>query len=102
MSAANNGGPAFPIADSQMVHSVAAAAILGITDPAERDRVYLEVRAKVAVGMTLHAYFAAKAMQAAITGHITHYGHDSNYWQPKDIASYASEVAEAMLAECAK
>lgn len=52
-------------------------------------------------GMTLRDYFAAKAMQAAISGHIAHYGHD-NFWPSKDIASYAYEAADAMIAERAK
>ena len=48
-------------------------------------------------GMTLRDYFAAKAMQAATNGHISHYGHESNHWQAKDIASYSYEIADAML-----
>jgi hypothetical protein len=48
-------------------------------------------------GMTLRDYFAAKAMQAATSGHIGHYGHEINHWQVKDIASYAYEMADAML-----
>jgi hypothetical protein len=47
--------------------------------------------------MTLRDYFAAKAMQAATSGHIGHYGHEINHWQVKDIASYAYEMADAML-----
>ena len=48
-------------------------------------------------GMTLRDYFAAKAMQAATSGHIGYYGHEINHWQVKDIASYAYEMADAML-----
>lgn len=48
-------------------------------------------------GMTLRDYFAAKAMEAATSGHISHYGHDSNHWLVKDIASYAYELADAMM-----
>lgn len=50
-------------------------------------------------GMTLRDYFAAKAMQSAIAGHLAHYGHELNYWPPKEISQYAMEVADAMLAE---
>jgi hypothetical protein len=48
-------------------------------------------------GMSLRDYFAAKAMQAATSGHIGHYGHESNHWQVNDIASYAYEMADAMM-----
>lgn len=47
-------------------------------------------------GMTLRDWFAGLAMQAAITGHIAHYGHD-NCWPPRGIATYVDEIADAML-----
>lgn len=47
-------------------------------------------------GMDLRDYFAAKAMQAFMSGHITHYGHD-NYWPPAQLASEAYALADAML-----
>ena len=72
MSNTNTGGPAFP------------------TPRYERGDMY-------SLGMTLRDYFAAKAMQAATSGHIGHYGHEINHWQVKDIASYAYEMADAML-----
>lgn len=53
-----DGGPAFPIHDTQRAHEVAAAAIVGITDSAERDRLYSEARAAVVRGMSLRAYAA--------------------------------------------
>ena len=77
MSARDTGGPAFPREDYQLNGAGGQE------------------------GISARDYFAAKAMQAAITGHISYYGHD-NYWNPKDIASYALEVADAMLAERAK
>ena len=45
-------------------------------------------------GMTLRDYFAAKAMQAVITGYATQNKVDSysDYW-----AGFASEMADAML-----
>jgi hypothetical protein len=47
-------------------------------------------------GMTLRDYFAAKAMQAVITGYATQNKVDSysDYW-----AGFAYEMADAMLAE---
>lgn len=47
-------------------------------------------------GMATRDYFAAKALQALINGHIARYGHDG-YWSPDDVASYAYECADAML-----
>ncbi|MES2320201.1 MAG: hypothetical protein V4631_22215 [Pseudomonadota bacterium] len=61
MSAAKNGGPAFPALDSQTVHRIGAAAIEGITDVEERDRVYIAVTAQAGMGMSLRDYFAANA-----------------------------------------
>ncbi|WP_322884217.1 hypothetical protein U8C35_07625 [Sinorhizobium medicae] len=49
-------------------------------------------------GMSLRDWFAGQAVQAAVSGHIAHYGHE-NYWPPKDIASYAYEVADALIAD---
>lgn len=46
-------------------------------------------------GMTLLDYFAAKAMQANLTGHISHYGHDN--WPFDHMASHAYDIAAAML-----
>jgi hypothetical protein len=47
-------------------------------------------------GMDLRDYFAAEAMQADLTGHISHYGHES-HWPVDEMASHAYEVADAML-----
>lgn len=49
-----------------------------------------------ATGLSTRDYFAAKAMQAYLNGHLAHYGQGS-YWAPKDIASEAYAVADAML-----
>ena len=46
---------------------------------------------------TLRDKFAGQAAQAAISGHIAHYGHE-NHWHAAGIASYAFEIADAMLA----
>ena len=49
-------------------------------------------------GMSLRDYFAAKAMQGFMAGHIAYYGHE-NYWKPSDMAGDAYQIADAMLAE---
>lgn len=46
----------------------------------------------------LRDHFAGQAAQASISGHFSHYGHES-YWAPSGIASHAYEVADAMIAE---
>lgn len=61
MTTINDGGPAFPMQEPQAIHAKAAAAIEGITDSAERDRVYTLARAEAVGGMTLRDHFAAKA-----------------------------------------
>lgn len=43
------------------------------------------------IGMTLRDYFAAKAMQAHITNNLN--------FRPEDVAKWAYEFADAMLAE---
>lgn len=47
-------------------------------------------------GMTLRDWFAGQVAQAAVSGHISHYGHE-NHWFAADIASHAYEVADAMI-----
>ena len=61
MSAARNGGPAFPVSDPDSAHATAAAASMRIADPAERERAYILARAEAVIGMTLRDYFAAHA-----------------------------------------
>lgn len=41
-------------------------------------------------------YFAAKAMQAFLSGHIAHFGHE-NHWPYSALTSEAYDVADAML-----
>lgn len=48
-------------------------------------------------GMTLRDYFAAKAMQGFLTGHITYHGHE-RHWPYADMAGDAYAVADAMIA----
>lgn len=94
----NDGGTAFPMQDPQAIHAYAQGAVANLpeSDVAERDRVYLAARAQAVGGMSLRDYFAAKAMQAYLSGHIAHHGHES-YWPPNDIATEAYGVADAML-----
>lgn len=62
MSEKKDGGSAFPVNDAASVHMVAIAAVQGVSDPAERDRLYTEAAGRAAEGMTLRDYFAAKAL----------------------------------------
>jgi len=48
-------------------------------------------------GMTLRDYFAAKAMAAYVSGHISYYGHESNHWPIDSLSSEAYSTADAML-----
>lgn len=79
-----DGGPAFPQLD------VTACVRDGHGD-------LIEPFTSASGGMSLRDHFAGQAVQAAITGHFSHYGHE-NYWAPKDIADYAYDVADAMIA----
>ena len=96
MSTINNGGPAFPMQEPQAIHAYAIAAVDGITDSEERDRAYLKARAEAVGGATLRDYFAAKAMQAWLSGHVAHYGH-GNFWALDAIAQSSYEMADAMI-----
>lgn len=92
----NTGGSAFPMQEPQAIHSYAMAQVEGITDADERDRAYTAARAQAVGGMTLRDYFAAKAMQGFLSGHIAHHGHES-HWPYGALASEAYELADAML-----
>lgn len=56
-----DGGPAFPVPDRDMAHAAGSAAVMGVTDPAERDRLYADAYNKAVRGMTLRDYFIAHA-----------------------------------------
>lgn len=95
MSAAiKNGGQAFPVTDPQAVHAIAAAAIEGITDTAERDRIYVAVRGQAAQGMTLRDYFAAQALPVAFS--IFDSAAQGNV-KAKHVAILSYQLADAML-----
>jgi hypothetical protein len=99
MELKKTGGQAFPISDGQAAHAIAAAAISGIEDVAERDRVYTEVRGQAMQGMTLRDYFAAKAMQGMLSDlPKSMYGME---WE-SDVAEAAYRIADRLIAERAK
>jgi hypothetical protein len=85
-----NGGPAFPIADGSIVHGAASAAIQGVTDSAERDRLYIEAAARASSGMTLRDYFAAKALQTLMRNPDTTFEEDA-----QDAYAAADEMISA-------
>ena len=98
MDLTKTGGQAFPISDAQTAHTIAAAALEGVTDSAECDRIYMAVRAQATRGMTLRDYFAAQALTTVAA----YDSHDIDTWTPKDFAHHAHALADAMLAERAK
>jgi hypothetical protein len=110
MDLKKTGGHAFPTSDVQTAHAIAAAAINGVEDSAERDRVYSDVRAQALQGMTLRDYFAAKiaAAQSVATSADTSYMMpdyaypDGEQTVAQKIAANAYAVADALLAERAK
>jgi len=85
-----NGGTAFPMQDPQAIHAYAVAAIDGITDPDDRDRVYTKARAEAVGGMSLRDYFAG---QVLVGLSIRREGKCD-----KDDANMAYSLADAMLA----
>jgi hypothetical protein len=93
----DDGGSAFPMQDPQAIHAYAVAYVEGITDPTERDRIYIQARAAAVGGMSLRDYFAAKVFPIAAVGahrsgedflRIEHY---------EDAAVNAYRLADAML-----
>lgn len=103
---AQNGGAAFPIIDAQTIHRIGAAAIEGLTDTHERDRVYLQATVDASMGMTLRDYFAAKAVQGILVSEFEMYSIEHKYSDGTPVgerwAQQAYAMADAMLAERAK
>ncbi len=96
-----NGGPAFPISDMQALHRVGASAVEGVTDSAERDRLYIEATARASAGMTLRDYFASQTLNA----HSMYEENGYSLGNPEHRALLARDcyaMADAMLAERAK
>lgn len=111
MTTKNDGGPAFPITDSQTVHRISAAACEGITDPTEKDKVYLAAAVAAAGGMSLRDYFAAHApisVQDALiaegfdTSSVGTLQHEHFIEVMMRLAEMRMDYAEAMIAERAK
>ncbi|WP_080421406.1 hypothetical protein [Burkholderia ubonensis] len=99
METINDGGPAFPINDHQLVHRVGAAAVDGVTDSAERDRIYTEATARASAGMALRDYFAANAIAAVLR--TPWFLHTSSQRGPSEyapeLAAECYAIADAML-----
>ncbi len=79
----NTGGPAFPVHDPFAAHQP------GTVDLAQR----------LAEGMTLRDYFAAKALPGILAPIMSDECHN---WKSADFASEAYAIADAMIAERAK
>lgn len=92
MSAAKDGGPAFPASEGE-AHQIAYAEMMasGAATSEEKDAVYMAAKAAALRGMSLRDYFAAKAM----LGEITHQGLEGR--EIDHIAGMAYEMANAML-----
>jgi len=82
MNQKNNGGPAFPVLNDG--HHMLAN---------------MDAGQRLAEGMSLRDYFAAKALPGVITAIMSSECHN---WKAADFATEAYELADAMLAERAK
>lgn len=91
MSARTDGGSVFPLQDPQAIYAFAHAAIVDVTDSAERDRLFILARAEAIGGLSVRDYFAALAMQAAATNP----GADGFTFDER--ANWAYQQADAML-----
>lgn len=98
MNKINNGGTAYPMQDQQAIHAYAMAACADITDPDERDRVYMQARAEAIGGMTVRDKFAGKAMAAFISGAMAD-GSTIDEATFGIVAGVAYKMADAMLVE---
>lgn len=85
----NDGGPAFPITDASVMHRVGMAAVEAITDPGERDKVYIAATAQFAQGMSLRDHFAALAMPVILAS-----PRNLGY---QEVAECSYEMADAMI-----
>lgn len=91
-----DGGPAFPVADRDVAHAAGSAAAMGVTDPAERDRLYNDAYNKAVRGMSLRDHFAGLAMQAYIVSRSSVYTGGPERFD-EDLSRWAFETANAML-----
>lgn len=99
-----DGGPAFPCSENGTSHTIAMAAMLDLPATAstdEKDKVYIQTKAKVMQGMSLRDYFAAKALQSQLdrlpdfSTTVRDYGFDKF---ASTIARTSYDIADAMLA----
>lgn len=88
MTKTNNGGTAFPMQDAQAIHAYAGAEVADISDPDERERLYVKARSKAISGMSLRDYFAAQALTNIYT---------QCEENPDKAAEWAYQIADAML-----
>lgn len=103
MSKMNDGGPAFP-QNGPEAHTVALAAMPeGITDPDERDRVYLALKAKLMSGMSLRAWLVGQVLghlaQASLTNDTFAKAINQLGMPPEAVARIACLYADAAIAE---
>jgi len=87
-----HGGNAFPVSGQGEAHRIGTEAIQGITDPVERDRIYIAATARAAQGMTLRDYFAAHALQGLCADPTT------AGTKGIELAEECYQLADAMLA----
>lgn len=100
-----DGGPAFPVADRDAAHAVGSAAVIGVTDAAERDRLYTEAYGRAVRGMTLRDKFAESALIGLLSEPIGECQSTASYMtrslegdQPGDLMARAAYLlADAML-----
>lgn len=104
MSNKENGGPAFPCPENGASHTIAMAAMLELPETAttdEKDKVYIQTKAKVMQGMSLRDYFAGRALDGFM-----HWALDQPHFKDYDTAAKAAAgyaksayvIADAMLA----
>lgn len=91
MNQKNNGGTAFPMQDGQAIHAYAAAKLDAAPEGVDRDSLYAQARAEAISGMSLRDYFAAKAMQAYLSGA------DRDEFGYGQWAEAAYDMADAMI-----
>lgn len=87
-----DGGPAFPVMGDMHAHEVAAAAIIGITDPDERDAIYTHIKAQAVQGMSFRDCIALMIFVRRATDA----ENPSSYAQD---AEHAFDAAEIFLRE---
>jgi hypothetical protein len=83
-----------PLQDPQAIHAVAWAAIDGITDSVERDRLYAQASADVAKGISIRQHAAIEIAKSLIAAGTGKYNVESRH----TLASDAVLIADTVLA----